>query len=304
MRRSPRVALAIGLAGFAITLPTKVGAQGFFQQLFGGGAPVPQAQTPRPALQPSMLSPYGYRAPLYQPHRPRENSIDDHVQPERSGRYRTMCVRMCDGYYWPVSFATTRNSFYRDANICRASCGDEARLFFQAANDGDTRDMTDLTGRAYTKLPTAYRYRKTQVEGCKCKPDPWAESELNRHRLYALNQTTEERWRKDKTQRDEVAAKDNGSTENAQTAQSKEPIEGEKMPDSLDARHSEIGRPFADASARPRATRSGRSTAPSSNSSIGPTTSPPRPVRTAAPPIKTPPYGLGAGGANSRWPGD
>ena len=38
--------------------------------------------------------------------------------------------------------------------------------------------MVDLTGRAYTKLPTAFRYRKALSETCKCKPDPWAQSEL------------------------------------------------------------------------------------------------------------------------------
>lgn len=64
-------------------------------------------------------------------------------------------------------------------------------MFFHASRDGDTRDMVDVTGRAYSKLPTAFLYRKSTIEGCKCKPEPWAQSELDRHRLYALTEASE-----------------------------------------------------------------------------------------------------------------
>lgn len=31
-----------------------------------------------------------------------------------SGTYRTLCVRLCDGYYWPVSFSTTSDGLGED----------------------------------------------------------------------------------------------------------------------------------------------------------------------------------------------
>jgi hypothetical protein len=32
------------------------------------------------------------------------------------GTYKTVCVGLCDGFYFPVSFATRRQRFARDAN--------------------------------------------------------------------------------------------------------------------------------------------------------------------------------------------
>ena len=53
--------------------------------------------------------------------------------------------------------------------------------------------MVDVSGRPYTRLASAFLYRKTTVDNCKCKPNPWAQSEIDRHRLYALNETDAER---------------------------------------------------------------------------------------------------------------
>ena len=185
------VAAASAVAIAFAQLPGDACAQSFFQSLFGSPAHQPAFQQPREPRR-VLDSPYGNRTP---PIRSRQRDHDDedqrHQTFDKSGRYRTLCVRMCDGYYWPISFAARRSNFYNDANLCRSSCGEEARLFFHASRDGDTKDMVDISGHAYTKLPTAYLYRKTPVDGCKCRPEPWAQSELDRHRLYALNEAGE-----------------------------------------------------------------------------------------------------------------
>ena len=51
--------------------------------------------------------------------------------------------------------------------------------------EATSRAMVDLTGRAYGSYPTAFKYRKTLVEGCGCRPQPWSETERARHRAYA-----------------------------------------------------------------------------------------------------------------------
>jgi hypothetical protein len=51
--------------------------------------------------------------------------------------YRTLCVRLCDGYYFPISHATGQDGFMRDAERCAASCGSDARLFFHRNPGGD-----------------------------------------------------------------------------------------------------------------------------------------------------------------------
>jgi hypothetical protein len=105
------------------------------------------------------FSPYAY--PGYRP---------DPAIPRAGATYRTLCVRLCDGFYFPISFAVSLSSLGRDAEQCQASCGTEARLFYHANPGGSVETMFDLSGRAYSALPTAFTYRKTLVAGCRCRP--------------------------------------------------------------------------------------------------------------------------------------
>jgi hypothetical protein len=91
---------------------------------------------------------------------------------------------MCDGYYWPISFSTTRGQFFADEAQCRASCDGGARLFFHTNPGGGMADAVDLQGRAYTQLASAFLYRRRQVEGCACRPAPWSKAEMARHQQY------------------------------------------------------------------------------------------------------------------------
>ena len=98
-------------------------------------------------------------------------------------------MRLCDGFYFPISSATNGSGLSRDADACSASCGSEARLFYHPNGGGDVDSMVDLTGIAYSALPNAFRYRKTLVPECRCRPQPWSEAELQRHRAYAEGQS-------------------------------------------------------------------------------------------------------------------
>src|SRR5262249_54854212 len=99
--------------------------------------------------------------------------------------YRTLCVRMCDGFYFPISYTTGSDGLVHDAETCATACGADARLFYHPNPGGDVDSMVDLTGRAYKSYPNAFKYRKTLVAGCQCRPQPWSEAERTRHRTYA-----------------------------------------------------------------------------------------------------------------------
>lgn len=74
--------------------------------------------------------------------------------------FRTLCVRLSDGYYFPVSFATTRSNFDADEAKCQASNpGEELRLFVHRNPSEEPEEMVDLTGLAYAELPNAFLYR-------------------------------------------------------------------------------------------------------------------------------------------------
>jgi hypothetical protein len=84
--------------------------------------------------------------------------------------YRTLCVRLCDGYYFPVSFSTLPNHFQRDSQLCQQQCAAPAELFYHQNPGGAVEQMVSFSGQQpYTSLRTAFRYRKEYLPGCSCK---------------------------------------------------------------------------------------------------------------------------------------
>lgn len=147
---------------------TAASSQGLLDTLFGTAKPAPPSN--------------GFTRSPYPPYLPYPQS--SRPSAFEGGSYRTVCVRMCDGFYFPISFGVSRAQFGRDAAACQSSCGVEARLFY-APTSGSSEDMVDLAGRSYAAIPNAFKYRKALVANCACKPAPWSEAELARHQLYA-----------------------------------------------------------------------------------------------------------------------
>ena len=84
--------------------------------------------------------------------------------------YRTLCVRLCDGYYFPVSFSTLPNHFQRDAELCQSQCAAPAELYYHQNPGGAVEQMVSAGNQQpYTSLKSAWRYRKEFVQGCSCK---------------------------------------------------------------------------------------------------------------------------------------
>jgi hypothetical protein len=123
------------------------GPQGFFDALFGGG---------------TIINPGGDGAP--------------------SGTYHTVCVRACDGFYFPLSFSTVPSRFTDDARACQRLCPAAEAELYSFRNPGeDMEQAVSLSGQAYTALPNAFRYRKEIVAGCSCRRpgQSWADALKN-----------------------------------------------------------------------------------------------------------------------------
>ena len=105
---------------------------------------------------------------------------------ERPATFRTVCVRLCDGYFFPISFAVGADRLERDARVCEGRCGAQGRLFVHPNPGGSTDDLHDLSGRPYRQLRTAFLYRSAYIASCSCQPQPWDQAALDRHRAYAL----------------------------------------------------------------------------------------------------------------------
>ena len=88
------------------------------------------------------------------------------------GTYRTLCVRLCDGFYFPISYSTQRGWFAGDAKQCEQSCPARSRLFVHRNPGQDVDDMVDLDGHPYRSLPMAFLHRAKYIAGCTCRGNP------------------------------------------------------------------------------------------------------------------------------------
>jgi len=96
-----------------------------------------------------------------------------------SSTYRTLCVRTCDGYYFPVSFQVSASHFTDDEQTCQRLCPATEVALYTHRNPGEEiGQAVSLAGRPYRSLPTAFRYRQALDSACTCrKPgQSWAEA--------------------------------------------------------------------------------------------------------------------------------
>jgi hypothetical protein len=89
-----------------------------------------------------------------------------------TGTYRTLCVRLCDGFYFPMSYATHPDRFALDAKRCERSCPARSRLFVHRNPGESVNEMVDLQGRSYRDLPTAFLHQAQYVPDCTCHGTP------------------------------------------------------------------------------------------------------------------------------------
>jgi hypothetical protein len=127
------------------------------------------------------------RAERYRRQRPGDSNRSYYYSsaPTGYGAYRTLCVRMCDGYYFPISYRASYGQIRKDAAQCESSCGVPAKLFYHYNPGGSVEGMVDLQGNRYADLENAFRYREEYVSGCRCTPQPWSEAAREEYKRRA-----------------------------------------------------------------------------------------------------------------------
>lgn len=147
---SGRIAVGFGVVLAAAAVAPAAHAQDFFQALFGG-----------------------FQAPRYQPRMPALPFADDGYAPQTrerpsrssartySGGSQAYCVRSCDGRYFPIS-ATGGES---KAEMCNSFCpSSETKVVYGSSID----NARTSSGKPYSELPNAFKYRTEIVAGCTC----------------------------------------------------------------------------------------------------------------------------------------
>jgi hypothetical protein len=186
-------------------------AEGFFSKLFGWGGSRPvEPRVPPPTYN------FGYGSEQAPPPQygyggySRGYGYGGWGAPDNT-RYRSLCVRTCDGFYFPIGDNVTRERLYADARTCMSRCDGEAQLYYYPTRGGSPETMVDLSGRPYAQTQTAFLYRKRLVEGCTCRAKPWSAEAQARHDGYAAEEREvaamrDGRHYADGQQRDEIDA--------------------------------------------------------------------------------------------------
>lgn len=120
---------------------------GFFERLFGGNQQyreVPVGPTPE---------------------EPPEREEDD--TPRRGSQ--AVCVRKCDGGFFPVSYSARRSNLDDLADLCSALCPNAETVLFTMRMGAEIDDAVSIEGESYTGLANAGRYKQKFNPSCTCK---------------------------------------------------------------------------------------------------------------------------------------
>ena len=146
-RRSVRQA-AVGAAAacWALALVPAAQAEDFLSALFGAFGGRPHG--------PSFPMPFagGPMFPQVEVPRQRVRSY---------GGVQAYCVRTCDGRYFPIAASDSQSRAATCNSFCPAS---ETKVVY----GGNIDDAATESGKPYSELPNAYRYRNEIVAGCTC----------------------------------------------------------------------------------------------------------------------------------------
>ena len=112
------------------------------------------------------------------------------------GNLRTVCVRTCDGGFFPISSGATPLDFRRDQKVCEMMCPQTpTELFYQSMSSGqETEQMTStVTGRPYYELQNAFAYRTRDLSrpgDCGCNLSAYYQEMIRREKAVEGNGTT------------------------------------------------------------------------------------------------------------------
>jgi hypothetical protein len=137
------------LLGIASPSPSQAGD--FFSALFGGlnGGRQHTPYVSMPFADETRPLPPGEARPR----------VEGEPRPRMTGQ--AYCVRTCDGRYFPLPAADRQSRAATCSSFCPAS---ETKVVYGSDIDNAATD----SGKSYSELPNAFRYRNEIVAGCTC----------------------------------------------------------------------------------------------------------------------------------------
>ena len=109
---------------------------------------------------------------------------------EKGYGYRTICVRSCDGFYFPISNNASQRRLNLDADLCHSSCPNAETALYLVPIGQDAEMAVSVEGRTpYPTTPNAFKYRRGVDPSCSCRKQgqSWSEALAEAERLLVQN---------------------------------------------------------------------------------------------------------------------
>lgn len=120
------------------------------------------------------------KVPIDEPREPLRRRIDDDDERTASvsSGSQAMCVRTCDGGFFPVSYSARRANLDDLEDLCKALCPNTEVSLYTHAASRDINAATATDGTPYSSLKNAGKYRTKFDPACTCKPPDrsWVEA--------------------------------------------------------------------------------------------------------------------------------
>lgn len=95
------------------------------------------------------------------------------ARPLATSMRHSVCVRTCDGYFFPIGPVASEADWRRHEADCAGLCPDaKTQLFVEPAGSARIEDAVSRDGAPYTALATAFANRVSADKSCSCHRHP------------------------------------------------------------------------------------------------------------------------------------
>jgi hypothetical protein len=103
---------------------------------------------------------------------------DQPITNEAQAGSKAVCVRTCDGAFFPVSYSASQGRLGGLDDMCHALCPNADASLYTYPPSGQIEQAVSISGAKYMDLPNALKYRTSLDQTCSCKRkgESWAEA--------------------------------------------------------------------------------------------------------------------------------
>lgn len=108
---------------------------------------------------------------------PPEPGVDD-VEGGRLGGSTAICVRDCDGGFFPAGFYANSANLEELDGLCKALCPNASVKLYTRSQWRNLDDAVSIDGARYSEHPNAFKFQTSYDPACGCKPPnkSWSEA--------------------------------------------------------------------------------------------------------------------------------